>query len=145
MDRFQIKEMRDIIESNGFFVEYIDDDYIMVSHLKDNSSKHLKVFANHKCPKCNSYMSYDSDNKEYLCLNKECMHQDFLLTPPEAQEIPKEKMYKQLVLSCKASDCQYMNQVLEEICEIVDNWCEVYLEYVGDPVHPESTLGLAED
>ena len=146
MNRFQIKEIRDAIETNGFFVERFEDDCIIVSHLKDPTGKELKVFASERCPKCNCYLVFDESTKTYLCLNDKCFYETEVSTPAEYISEHEEQMqYKQVILSCKSSDYKYMNAVLEEICEVVDNWCEVYLEYVGDTVHPESTLGYVDD
>ena len=141
MDRFQIKEMRDQIESNGFFVEEIKDDCIIVSYLRDKHCKQFAVYYQYKCPKCGSFVFIDEASKDVMCLNKECFYEDQLLTPPELLTEQEDQMiYKQIVLACKASDSIYLNTVLEEIQEIVDNWCEIVL--LDDGIHPESTLGV---
>ena len=141
MDRFQIKEMRDQIESNGFYVEEIQDDCIVISYLRDKHCKQFIVSYEHKCPECGSFVFIDETSKDVMCLNKECFFEDQLLTPPEPLAEQEDQMiYKQIVLACNASDYMYLNTVLQEIQEIVDNWCEVVL--LEDGIHPESTLGL---
>lgn len=148
MTRLQIKEMRNNIESNGFFVERFDfsTDSIVITHLKDPTEKELKVYVDDRCPECNCHLAFDESAGTCLCLNNDCIYENELLTPPKPMFDEDEQVeYRHIVLSCKPNDHRYMNIVISEILEIIDNWPEVNLEHIGDPVDPESTLGLSEN
>ena len=92
MNRFQIKEIRDLLEynKNGFFVEEITDDYISATHLDDETGTLYKVFPNEKCPECESYLLFNDETAEFICLNKDCLYTNIVLTPPQ---IVQESIY----------------------------------------------------
>ena len=85
MDRFQIKEIRDLLEynKNGFFVEEITDDYISATHLDDKTGTLYKVFPNEKCPECESYLLFNDETAKFICLNKDCLYTNIVLTLPQ--------------------------------------------------------------
>ena len=92
MDRFQIKEIRDLLEynKNGFFVEEVTDDYISATHLSDKTNTLYKVFPNEKCPECGTYLIFNDETAEFLCLNKDCLYTNVVLPPPQ---VVQEAMY----------------------------------------------------
>ena len=77
MNRFQIKELRFALEGLGMCVEYITDEYIVVSYLDENvfPGELFKAYPDITCPECGSPMLVflePANSTEYICAKKFC-------------------------------------------------------------------------
>ena len=150
LNRMQIKDMRQSVEAQGYFVEKVKDDYIVVSYLMDPECKQYLVFPEERCPNCGEYLIFDAEEERFLCSGRECFYLDSLFTSPK--ELPIEnkecnKKYMEMKFRFDENNQLVAEAFMERIKDIVNEWYkdEIEIEFFDDEAMMESTLGYIDD
>jgi hypothetical protein len=150
LDRVQIKNMRHSVEANGYFVEKIKDEYIVVSYLMDPECKQYLVFPEERCPICGEYLIFDAEEERFICSGSECLYIDSLFVKP--RELPIEdkennKKYMEMKFRFNKDNQMTAEAFMEKIKNIVNEWYkdEIEIEFFDDDVMNQITLGYIDD
>ncbi len=150
MDRLQIKDMRFGVEGQGYFVEQVKDDYIIVSNLDDPDEGMFLVYPEEKCPICGEYLVFSTEADRYMCSGRECLYLDTISAYPKqlpAEEKKENKKYMEMKFWFNEDDQIYANAFMEDIGKLVFEWYKEVIEisFFEDEAMNESTLGLVDD